>query len=368
MKIIFVAPFMTALLRGIERVVFEVGTRLALRGHQVHILYWPGSHPWPYGPVPPGFYLHELPLPRYYQHRVAGLFYPLYFRRIKPDVVSFFYSWHGEDIAHRYWRDRRPASILMVHYPAQEVPSRYEQLASSRVIRRATALVACSDYVAAGVRDLLRREPATIRNGVDVDRFVPADAATKRELRHQLGLEEQRPILCTVGALEERKGVGRALEAMSLLHQRGIDFMYIVVGEGKLHSELERFVAGHDLSGTVMLVGAHADPRPFYQVADLFLFLSRGEAAPLAPLEAMACALPIVAANQPPLDELLPPGGTIFVDERAPAMVCDALTALLQDPATMRAMGDFNRTYARATYSWETIVDQYESLYRRIVT
>ncbi|HKO25194.1 MAG TPA: glycosyltransferase family 4 protein, partial [Chloroflexota bacterium] len=221
MTIVFVAPFMTTMLRGIERCVYELGSRLSDRGHHVHLLYWPGPHPWPYGQRGPRLFLHQLPLSRYYQHVTAGLLYPLYLRRLGPDVVNFFYSWQGEDLAHVLWADERAASILHLHYPAQQVPARYAQLASSRVLRRAHACVACSQYVADSVRRLLQREPCVIPNGVDVDAFRLPEATTKACMRSRLGLADDRPILCTVAALEERKGVGRVLEALALLQRRG---------------------------------------------------------------------------------------------------------------------------------------------------
>ena len=367
MTIVFVAPFMTSMLRGIERCVYELGSRLADRGHHVHLLYWPGPHPWPYGQRGPRLFLHQLPLSRYYQHVTAGLLYPLYLRRLGPDIVNFFYSWQGEDLAHVFWADERAASILHLHYPAQQVPARYAQLASSRVLRRADACVACSQYVADGVRRLLKREPCVIPNGVDVDSFRPPEATTKAGLRSQLGLADDRPILCTVAALEERKGVGRVLEALALLQRRGATFYYVVVGEGPFRSAIERFVASHHLAEHVLLVGAHSDPRPFYHVADVFVFLSRGEAAPLAPLEAMASALPIVAARQPPLNEFLPKEGAMFVDETSPDTVCDTLSALINDPERVGAMGEFNRAYARAHYSWDRVVGHYDALFQNVM-
>jgi glycosyltransferase involved in cell wall biosynthesis len=266
-----------------------------------------------------------------------------------------------------FWADERAASILHLQYPAQQVPARYAQLASSRVLRRAHACVACSQYVADSVRRLLQREPCVIPYGVDVDAFRLPEATTKACMRSRLGLADDRPILCTVAALEERKGVGRVLEALALLQRRGVTFYYVVVGEGPFRSALERFVASHHLAEHVLLAGAHSDPRPFYQVADVFVFLSRGEAAPLAPLEAMASALPIVAARQPPLNEFLPKEGTMFVDETSPDTVCDTLIALINDPERAGAMGTFNCTYAREHYSWDRVVGHYDALFQNVM-
>jgi len=369
MTIVFVAPFMASMLRGIERLVFEVGTRLAARGHRVHIIYWPGPDPWPYGPPGANLFPHQMPLGRYYQRYLAGMLYPLYFRRLKPDVVTFFYSWQGEDIAcalDTLWDAARAACVLSVQYPVEQVPHRYATLAASRLVRRARALVACSDYVADGVRACLGRNPTVITNGVATDHFLPADAATRAAARRELGVPDDCTVYCTVAALEERKGVGRALEALALLKARGKRFRYLVVGDGPFRPRIDGLIAAHDLHEEVRLVGVQADLRPFYHACDVLLFLSHGEGAPLAPLEAMSSALPIVAADQPPLPAFLPARGTIFVEDTAPAAVLGALEVLAADPARMLAMGAFNRAYAVRHYAWETVADNYERLYRSI--
>lgn len=299
------------------------------------------------------------------------MLYPLYFRRLEPDIITFFYSWQGEDIAcglDALWNTARTACVLSVQYPVEQVPYRYATLAASRLVRRARALVACSDYVADGVRACLGHDPTVITNGVDTDHFLPADAATRAAARREFGVPDDCPVYCTVAALEERKGVGRALEALALLKARGKRFRYLVVGDGPFRPRIEELIAAHDLRQELRLVGVQADLRPFYNACDVLLFLSHGEGAPLAPLEAMSCALPIIAADQPPLPAFLPTQGTIFVEDTSPASVLGALEALATDPARVLAMNTFNRAYAVRHYVWETAADNYERLFRQRAT
>ncbi len=368
MKVVFVAPFMTAMVRGIERCVYEQAVRLARRGARVDILYWPSQRAWPYGSLAglPSLHLHQLPLPRYYQCGGAGLLYPLYLRALKPDIVNLYYSWQGEEVAHRLWRGASTATVLNLQYPVEEVPARYGQLAASRVAARAGAIVACSAYVQEGARAALGREPIVIPNGVDAGYFAPADAETRRAARAALGIAPDRLVLLTVGALEERKGVLKAIAALDALRARGVDALYLVAGEGRQRAELERAMAARGLQARVLLAGVHADPRPFYHAADIFVFLARGEAAPLAPLEAMACGLAITASRRPPLDNLLSPAGTIFVDDDEPEDVAGAIALLAREPARRVAMGASNRARVVGDYGWDAVVDRFEALYRSI--
>src|SRR5262249_40385503 len=125
-----------------------------------------------------------------------------------------------------------------------------------------------------------------IGSGVDATRFRPLPEE-KALFRRKLGLRADAPVLLTVAALEERKGIQHALNALPAIRAAHPGVQYLVVGDGPYRPELERQVRAMGLEDTARLVGATSDVLPYYQAADLFVMLSHGEAAPLAPLEAM---------------------------------------------------------------------------------
>jgi hypothetical protein len=57
----------------------------------------------------------------------------------------------------------------------------------------------------------------------------------------------------------------------------------------------------------------------------------------------------------------------MFVDETSPDTVCDALSALINDPERVGAMGQFNRAYAREHYSWDRVVGRYDALFQNVM-
>jgi glycosyltransferase involved in cell wall biosynthesis len=361
MRVAFVSPFLFRFLRGIERFTVDLVNSLAKRGVEVHLLTWWENRPWPWGDLQSGVFLHPLRLPRYFRALWAGPAYALMLARLRPDVINLFFTWHGEEIAFRLLPRWSRCTNLILHYPSKQVPHRYETLRQSRIARTATRIVAVSSYVADGVRDWLGRLSVIIPSGVDMRRFRPPDG--KDGARESLGISIDAPVLATVAALEERKGVHRVLMALPQVIQEFPDLVYLVAGDGPEKGRLTEQIRALGLEGHVRLLGAVADPLPVYHAADVFMFLSKGEASPLALLEAMACGLPVIAARRRPLEEFAAPSGTVFVEDEDSGRVTQAVLQLTHNPLMLSAMGQKSREHAEKHFDWECIAGRYLRLF-----
>jgi glycosyltransferase involved in cell wall biosynthesis len=159
-----------------------------------------------------------------------------------------------------------------------------------------------------------------IRNGVDLERFVPADVVGRAAARAKLGLPLGAPLAVCVGRLTRQKGQDVLLDAWPAVRRRCPDAVLALVGEGDLRPALER-VAGPG----VLFAGASADVRPWYAAADLVVLPSRWEGLPLIALEALASGRPVVGTEIPGLSEVLTPE----VGALVPPDDATALTAAL---------------------------------------
>jgi glycosyltransferase involved in cell wall biosynthesis len=360
-----VSPFLFRFVRGIERFTVELANALAKRGAEIHLLTWRQNRSWPWGDLQPGVFLHALPLPRYFRALWAGPVYALVLARLRPDIINLFFTWHGEENAMRLL----PFSTclnLILHYPADQVPHRYCQLQQSRIPKVATRIVAVSTYVADGVHEWLDRSVVIIPSGVDLDRFRPPDE--KARARKSLEISIESPVLATVAALEQRKGVHKALMALPQVIQEFPDLVYLVAGDGPERESLAKQVKALDLENHVRFLGAVADPLPVYHAADVFVFLSKGEASPLALLEAMACGLPVIAARRRPLEEFAAPFGTVFVNDTDTGQITQTISQLLQDPGQLTAMGRESRQHAEMDFGWDAIATRYLELFHEEVS
>ncbi len=229
-------------------------------------------------------------------------------RRFRPDVVyAHFLVPAGAIAAHA---SRAP---LVVTAHGQDVANvgriRGVATVTARVCRRATAVIAVSDYLR---RELEARVPdargkvEVVDCGVDLERFsvLPAPAEPWSFL--------------FVGTLTERKNVVRLAEAFATLGEAGATLT--VVGDGPLRARLEGR-PGVALVGRVphAEVGAHiANARVVCQPSLVEPF---GQAL----LEAMACGRAVVATRVGGPPELVPEGAGVLVDPLDVSAIADGL-------------------------------------------
>ena len=108
---------------------------------------------------------------------------------------------------------------------------------------------------------------------------------------------------------------------------------------------------------------------PWFRAADLVVLPSRWEGMALAPLEAMACGLPVVLSDVGGAGESLPPGHEAFglVPPEDPSALAAALTTLLTAPELRRSLGRQARTHTRATYDVRKTAAAVSGLYQELL-
>ncbi|HVG84626.1 MAG TPA: N-acetyl-alpha-D-glucosaminyl L-malate synthase BshA [Vicinamibacterales bacterium] len=123
--------------------------------------------------------------------------------------------------------------------------------------------------------------------------------------------------------------------------------------------------AGH--GSDVHAVGALEDVLPLLSVSDVFLLPSAQESFGLAALEAMACAVPVVASRVGGLPEVIEHGVTGYLHPpEALDEMADSVVLLLTDEARRRAMGVEAARQVGERFCADLIVPQYEACYRRL--
>jgi glycosyltransferase involved in cell wall biosynthesis len=229
--------------------------------------------------------------------------------------------------------------------------------------RPCEAMVASRDQLDDTIRsDLLRRRQVhVVPNGIDADVFSPGD---RQRARAELGLG---PGLTFVwlGRVYPGKGVDVALRALARMSH---DASLVVVGDGESRVELEALA--HDLGVDPRVVFAGAHPRErmttFLRAADALVFPTLlPEAAPLTPVQAMSCGLPVVASRIGSLPEVIDQPGTngYLVAPSDVAELAATMDLVAADAERRARIGEAARRRVLAEYTLRRMVERTLEVY-----
>ncbi len=189
-----------------------------------------------------------------------------------------------------------------------------------------------------------------IPNGVELRRRTPAPL-------------HEPPSVGTAAILEHRKGIDVLLEAWASLE---VPAELHVFGEGSLRRDLEQ--QARRLGGSVHFHGFAGDLREQLLGLDVFVLPTRADNLPVAILEAMAVALPVVATCVGGIPELVVDGETgLLVEPDDPDGLRAALRSLLSDPALCSRLGSAGAHRVEAHFDSGVVASRMVSLYERVL-
>ncbi|WP_026435378.1 glycosyltransferase family 4 protein [Acidovorax sp. JHL-9] len=198
----------------------------------------------------------------------------------------------------------------------------------------------------------------TLRNGVDLERFVPED---RTEARQRLGLPMDGRYLLSVGHLIERKGHHVAIEA--LLHLPGVTLL--IAGAGPQEGALKALAQRLGVAERVRWAGVvpQTELKWWYSAADALALCSSREGWANVLLEAMACGTPVIATNIWGTPEVVgkPAAGVLMARRDAPALAAAWMQLHTQPPTRVET-----RAHAQ-TFSWDATTQGQLQLFRQVV-
>lgn len=193
--------------------------------------------------------------------------------------------------------------------------------------------------------------------GVDTRTFRPVD---QREARKALGLPD-RPTVVYVGRLVPRKGVDTLVEALALLSGRLDARLLVVGGEPGGSPEVERLAAlasALGVAGRVTFTGSRPqwELHRYYSAADAAVSVPHYEPFGMTPLEAMACATPVVGSKVGGIKTSVADGESGYlVPPKDPEALVGRLLHLLSDEVLRNRMGRAARRRIEEHYTWERV-------------
>lgn len=203
---------------------------------------------------------------------------------------------------------------------------------------------------------------STIPNGV---RYV---AATHSTLRDELDLAPEDRLAVAVGNLYSVKGHRFAVEALALLQDSYPRLHLAIAGRGDMADSLLRHAEQRGVAARLHLIGLRADIPNVLAGADLFVLPSLSEGLPLALLEAMFAARPIVASDVGEVRAVLGDGAAgVLVPAGDATALAAALAGVLAAPEQARELGARAKHRATTDYGIASMVARYKQLYDRLL-
>jgi len=202
----------------------------------------------------------------------------------------------------------------------------------------------------AGLR--FQKSPELVFNGVDTGLYHPASPDTRRAIRRDFKLPEDRPVMLFVGRFVEKKGIAAMRHMVSLRP----DWTWAFAGWGPLDPS----------SWNAPNVRMYSDLRgpslaALYRACDALVLPSWGEGFPLVIQEALASGLPAVCAEEtlqadPAMAEVARGAPLYPGDDHRTAV---AFTAALEAVLDREGLRNSCRVFAASRYSWARAADRY---------
>jgi glycosyltransferase involved in cell wall biosynthesis len=207
------------------------------------------------------------------------------------------------------------------------------------------------------------RNAIYIPNGVDLTVYRETDE--KDVVRKKLRTGEDKVILYT-GRLSSEKGVDFLIHAYSGL-SLDMPTKLFIIGTGRELYRLQKLVSYYNEEDNIIILPAADDIVSYLQIADIFVMPSRHEGLSNSILEAMACAVPVVATRVSGNMEVIEDGVTgMLVSRDHYQNLTDALAFLLMHPDKARELGLKAKQAVQEKYDLQVIADQYLALYTTV--
>lgn len=200
------------------------------------------------------------------------------------------------------------------------------------------------------------------------------------EARARLGIAPGRFVVLQLGRMVPRKGVDTVIQGVALLRERhGVDAELLVVGgdherpDGRDLPEMARLrTLAHQLgiAEHVRFVGQQprAALRHYFSAADVFATTPWYEPFGITPVEAMACARPVIGAEVGGIKSTVVDGVTGFlIPSRDPRALAERLARLQADPSLARGMGEEGLRRAYRHYTWRAVAQQAAAIYEAVL-
>ena len=255
------------------------------------------------------------------------------------------------------------AEIPVAHYVMNAYPGYPWELTPQR---STFCFLTCSDWVTQqlATANYPVASTRTIYPGADVEAFYQAELPPRDRLR-----------IAYASLVAPYKGVDVLIEALSLLHDAGVDFVATIAGGTfvpEFAEALKEFVVAQGMQVKVQFPGvlSRQELIELYKTHNVLVFPSRFEEPfGISQIEAMAAGLTLVTSGTGGAREVIAASGQdgLLFESENPLDLADVLAALPIDPERWAAIAACGQDRAMTEFSQTKAVEQLEQALRNLV-
>ncbi|MBI4825074.1 MAG: glycosyltransferase family 4 protein [Nitrospirae bacterium] len=258
-------------------------------------------------------------------------------------VVSFERTGYGDiyragDGCHKEWLNKRKKYEPFHKRISFAVNPHHRMLLylEKKTFENSKIIIANSNMVKKDITKNYSIPPEKIHviyNGVDLEKFQPADDGKKAALKYSMGLQGRKVILFA-GADLDRKGLPVLLKAFSLMKDKGVKLLVAGKDAKKRHiSSANKLGIKED----VIFWGPEKDITKLYAAADIFVLPTIYDPFSNATIEAMASGLPVITTSNNGASELIDNGveGYVVKDPADHKLIAEKISSVLSQNEDM---------------------------------
>jgi len=355
---------------GAEKHLLWLGAAQVARGHEVGVVWFKGQGSLEEEFRLAGMEVHHVPMQAGRQALSAVAALRTLLRALGPDVLHTHLLKADALGAWVAPQAGVPVIVASKHNDERALLKRLVGWAHGFLTRRVHRVIALSDHVAQFVSRHGHVPAAKITRiyyGVDAEALLPSRSRT--EVRSELGLADDAPVLICVGRLAPQKDHPTLLRALSKLPESVT--LLIVGGDpfGDGEARLKALTEQLGLGERARFLGIRHDVPDLLAASDLFVLPSLWEGLGLVFLEAMAVKLPVVASNVSAIPEVVADGVSGWlVPPGDPGALADAIQSGLEnDPDRLaRGLAGYMRLVER--FGLPAMVDRTLAVYTELLS
>jgi glycosyltransferase involved in cell wall biosynthesis len=185
------------------------------------------------------------------------------------------------------------------------------------------------------------------------------------ELKRNLGINNKRIVIGTVGYFRHQKGYPFFLKTAHAVIKDYEDIIFLIIGSGKRKLEIEKMIRSLKIEKYIIILDSFDHDNIYYSLMDIFVLTSLWEGMPYTILEAMCMGKPVIATDVTGSRDVVVHEKTgLLVPSKNINAIADAIIMLINDPKKRKILGVNGRKRIMESFLITDKIRDLETIYK----